>query len=254
MWTIALNTIRELVRNKFFTLILFLGVVFLLMSYALETLALGELERVLYDFGLSFIELTGLIVILFLGGGMLAREIEGRTIFLMLSKPVPRSSIFIGKFAGFALVMVFMVIFQSALLLMLFYWKGFEVDPVFYPAVLGIILKLLALLVIILFFSTFVSPTIAMFLTLASYIIGHGGYDMLDYARWEGSTQALYMGRALLVLFPNLEAMNLKNYVGTLAPLDMSVWYSGFGVGAIYIITLLVIGAFIFSRKSFDNA
>jgi hypothetical protein len=67
MFTIAQNTIRELVRNKFFSLILFLGVIFLLMSYALETLALGELERVLYDFGLSFIELTGLAVILFLG-------------------------------------------------------------------------------------------------------------------------------------------------------------------------------------------
>ena len=50
MFTITLNTIRELIRNKFFSLILFLGVIFLSMSYALETLALGQLERVLYDF------------------------------------------------------------------------------------------------------------------------------------------------------------------------------------------------------------
>jgi hypothetical protein len=83
------------------------------------------------------------------------------------------------------------------------------------PAVIGIFLKLLTLLVLILFFSTFVSPTIAMFLTIASYIIGHGGYSMLDYAHWEGSTQALYMAKFLLVVFPNLEAMNLKNYVAT---------------------------------------
>ncbi len=76
MFTIAQNTIRELVRNKFFSLILFLGVVFILISFTLETLALGEIRRVLYDFGLSFIELTGLAVILFLGGGMISREIE----------------------------------------------------------------------------------------------------------------------------------------------------------------------------------
>jgi len=76
MFTIALNTIRELVRNKFFSLILFLGVIFILISFTLETLALGEIRRILYDFGLSFIELTGLAVILFLGGGMIAREIE----------------------------------------------------------------------------------------------------------------------------------------------------------------------------------
>ncbi len=76
MFIIAQNTIRELVRNRFFSLILFLGVIFVLISLLLETLALGEIRRVLYDFGLSFIELTGLAVILFLGGGMIAREVE----------------------------------------------------------------------------------------------------------------------------------------------------------------------------------
>jgi hypothetical protein len=95
---------------------------------------------------------------------------------------------------------------------------------------------------------------IAMFLTIASYIIGHGWYDMLDYARWEASPQALYMGRALLVLFPNLEALNLKNYIATGAPIDLSVWYTWYWVWVFYIITLLILGAWIFSRKSFDNA
>jgi hypothetical protein len=96
------------------------------------------------------------------------------------------------------------------------------------PAIIGIFLKLLALLVLILFFSTFVSPMIAMFLTIASYIIGHGGYAMLDYARWESSTEALYMAKFLLVAFPNLQAMNLKNYVATGAPIDLPLWYTGF--------------------------
>lgn len=58
MWNIALNTFREIIRNKFFSLIAFLGVVFLLLSIILDTLALGEIRRVLFDFGLSFIELT----------------------------------------------------------------------------------------------------------------------------------------------------------------------------------------------------
>ncbi len=254
MFTITLNTIRELIRNKFFSLILFLGVIFLCMSYALETLALGQLERVLYDFGLSFIELTGLAVILFLGGGMIAREIEWRTIFLMLSKPVSRPSIFIGKFLGFSLVVIAMVVFQSLLLVGLLVFKDFPIDALLFPAILGILIKLFSLLVLILFFSTFVSPIIAMFLTIASYVIGHGGYEMLDYSRWEASSQALYMGRALLVFFPNLESLNLKNYVATGAPIDLSVWYSGYAIGMIYICSLLIIGSWIFSRKSFDNA
>lgn len=67
MFNIALNTFREIIRNKFFSLIAFLGVIFLLLSMVLDTLALGEIRRVLFDFGLSFIELTGLAIVLFLG-------------------------------------------------------------------------------------------------------------------------------------------------------------------------------------------
>jgi hypothetical protein len=98
MFNIALNTFREIFRNKFFGLIIFLGIMFLGISLVLDNLAMGESRRVLFDFGLSFIEITGVAIILFLGGGMLAREIDGRTIYLMISKPISRSTIIFGKF------------------------------------------------------------------------------------------------------------------------------------------------------------
>ena len=254
MFIIALNTIRELIRNKFFSLILFLGVIFIIISFALETLALWELKRVLYDFGLSFIELTWLAVILFLGWGMIAREIEWRTIFLMLSKPVARSSIFLGKFLWFAGVVLTMVVFQSMILIALLLAKWFPLDPLLFSAVIGIVLKLFSLLALILFFSAFTSPMIAMFLTIASYIIWHGGYTMLDYAIWNHSVAMGYIAQAILVLFPNLEALNLKNYVATWAPIELLTWWTGYSVALIYIVVLLSLGSLIFSKKSFDNA
>lgn len=254
MFTLALNTIRELVRNKFFSFILFLGIIFIFISFALETLALWEVRRVLYDFWLSFIELTWLMVILFLGGGMIAREIEGRTIYLMLSKPIPRSSIIIGKFLGFAVVMLAMVIFQTILLIAMLEYRMIPIDPLLFLAVLGIILKLLSLLALILFFSTFVSPMIAMFMTIASYMIGHSGYTLLDYALHQNNIVMGYIGKCILVLFPNLEAMNLKNYVATDAPVILSNWLIGYGSGAVYTSIVLILGAYIFSRRSFDNA
>jgi hypothetical protein len=67
MFNIALNTFREIIRNKFFSLIAFLGIVFILISFLLDTLALGETRRVLFDFGLSFVEVTGLLIVLLLG-------------------------------------------------------------------------------------------------------------------------------------------------------------------------------------------
>lgn len=254
MFTIALNTIRELVRNKFFSLILFLGVIFILISFALETLALGEIRRVLYDFGLSFIELTGLAVVLFLGGGMIAREIEGRTIYLMLSKPIGRSQIIFGKFLGFSIVMLFMVVFQTLVLIGMLMMRNIAIDPLLFSAILGIILKLFSLLALILFFSAFTSPMIAMFLTIASYIIGHNGYTMLDYAIHQGNMTMVYLGKAILTIFPNLEALNLKNYVATDAPIVLSNWFIAYGVNVLYIAVILTLSAIIFARRSFDNA
>lgn len=149
----------------------------------------------LYDFGLTFIELTGLAVVLFLGGGMLAREIEGRTIYLMLSKPIGRGQIFIGKFLGFASVIIFMITFQSLILIGLLTLKHFGIDPLFFWAILGILLKLFSLLAVILFFTNFTSPLIAMFLTIAIYIIGHSGYTMLDYGLFKNDQTVLFLGK-----------------------------------------------------------
>lgn len=75
---------------------------------------------------------------------------------------------------------------------------------------------------------------------------------MLEYAQ---SNPILgYIGKFVLTFFPNLEALNLKNYVATDAPIELSKWLIGYGIGALYIGIILFLGAFIFSKKSFDNA
>ncbi len=76
MFNIALNTFREMMRNKLLSLIIFLGVILFGISLVLDTLSLGQTERILTDVSLSFIEITGFLVLLLLGGGMITREIE----------------------------------------------------------------------------------------------------------------------------------------------------------------------------------
>jgi len=181
MLQIALNTFREIVRNKFFSLILFFGVAFLSLSLILKTLALGEIERMLYDFGLSFIELTGFMIVLFLGGGMLYREIEGRTIYLLISKPIDRSAILLGKFIGFSWILFMIILFLSLILVGLLALNSITIDLLMYAALLGIYLKWLSLLAVILFFSTIASPILSMFVTIATYFIGHNAYVIFDY-------------------------------------------------------------------------
>lgn len=253
MFNIALNTFREIIRNRFFSLIWFLGIVFILLSLVLDTLALGEIRRVLFDFWLSFIEITGFAIVLFLGGGMIAREIEWRTIYLMLSKPVRRGLIVLGKFVGFSAVIATVLVWESCILLLLLSIKWIAPDMLFFFALLWIWIKLEILLALILFFSTWVSPMMSMFMTVISYIIGHSGYAVLDYALLNKDIFSYGFAHFLLAFFPNLEALNLKNYVGTDAPILFTSSSLGYILWVLYIFCVLYLSVYIFERKSFDT-
>ncbi len=253
MFNIALNTFREIIRNKFFGLIAFLGIVFILFSLVLDTLALGETRRVLFDFWLSFIEITGCVIILLLGGNMIAREIEWRTIYLLLSKPIRRGYIVLGKFLWFTIVMSLVLLIESLVLLIVLSSMWFAPDGVFFLALVGIWLKFEVLLALILFFSTWVSPMIAMFLTLMSYIIGHSWYVVLDFANSHNWFISHIFSRFLLAIFPNFESLNIKNYVATDALISINSSMLAFLLAAIYIFCVVYSAIYIFERKSFDT-
>ena len=253
MFNIALNTFRELVRNRFFSLIIFLSIILIALSLGLDSLSLGENKRVIMDFWLSFLELSGFAVILFLAGWLIAREIEGRTIYLMLSKPIRRGMIILGKFTGFSIVLSLVVLIELAILIGILFTQGIAIDTIFLLAVLGIYLKLLALLALSLFFSTVVSPGLAMFMTIASSIIWHWWYVMLEYAIDKVSYTYLYLAQGVLIFFPNLESLNLKNLVATTAVIDIKVYLIAFALSIVYTGIVIFFAAWIFEKKSFDN-
>ncbi len=252
MFNIALNTFREILRNKFISLIVFLGVLLFLSSLIFDTLSLGQTERVLVDFGLSFIEITWLLVILLLGGWILTREIEGRTIYLLLSKPISRGSIIYGKFLWSAGVLLLLVVLECLFVTGILSMNWFFPELLFFLAVLGIYIKLLAILSLILFFSTCIAPTLALFMTLAGYIIGHSGFIMLQYAQESLDIIFLTLARFILALFPNLLSLNLKNYVATDAPIVIQAYLISFGMVFLYSLIITFLAAKIFERRSFD--
>ncbi len=252
MFNIAINTFREIIRNRFFWLIAFLGIIFILLSLVLDTLALGEIRRVLFDFGLSFIEITGFAIVLFMWGGMIAREIEGRTIYLILSKPVRRGMIVLGKFAWFSVAIALVLLIETIILLGVLSLQGFYPDMLFFMAVVTIWIKLEILLALIIFFSTWVSPIIAMFMTIASYIIGHSWYSILEFALQNQSLPAQIFARTVLALFPNLTSLNLKLYVATDAVITNSSILLASTLALMYLLCILYLSVYIFERKSFD--
>ena len=146
MLNITINTFKEIMRNKFLYLILFFAFCFIIFSISLWKLTIWDAEKVIVDFWLSMIEIFGIVWVLFVWSQLLFREIEGKTIFLLLSKPIRRYEFILWKFLGFSLCIFLIIFFQSILFLGVLLLKNIEIDYLIVLSLFFTFLKLEILL------------------------------------------------------------------------------------------------------------
>ncbi len=254
MLNIALNTFREIVRNRFLYLILFFAFVFLLFSLALGSLTIAESsDRVIVDFGLAMIEIFGLIGVLFVGSQLLFKEIEGKTIFLILSKPIRRQDFILGKFFGFAATLFCIIFLQSIVYIGVLLFQNIEMSFLILMSLIFTYLKLLILLAIVFFFSTFMSTIMTILVSLMLYLISHSFSLVLDifFRMQEG---IIYQAvKIFQLLLPPMQALNIKNVIGSFQNFEVNYFLFNGVYAALYITLLLFFTVQIFSRKTFEN-
>jgi ABC-type transport system involved in multi-copper enzyme maturation permease subunit len=249
---IAVNTFRESARNKMFYLLIFFGIFFALSSKLISFLTLGDAPKVLKDTGLAAINFFCVLIAIFTGINLVYKEIEKKTIFNILSKPVSRDQFIIGKFLGLALTML-AALGAMAGIFFLFVWMnggGFDLKIILYFFML--FLELLVIVAISLLFSSFTTPILSFIFTISLYLIGQVMWTFNEFKMylktpvWRTFTHVIYY------LLPNLDKLNIKNDVvlGTaLNPLTIlySVCYA-----LAYILALLAITILIFRKREFQ--
>jgi ABC-type transport system involved in multi-copper enzyme maturation permease subunit len=253
MFNIALNTFRELARNKILYMIVFFGIALIGFSLVLATLSLGQSDKIVVDFGLAMVEIFGIISVIFIGSQLLFREIEGKTVYLILSKPVKRGDFILGKFLGFAAILFFIIFIQSIISTVVFFIAKTPLSVLLFASIGFIYLKLLLLFAIILFFSTFISPLLSILLVMGVYIISHSITTMTDMALRSGNQALLYFSKFLMVIFPNFEALNIKSIIGTPVILNHSFFAINIVHAFLYLAVILTFAVLIFNRKTFEN-
>ena len=253
MLNIAKNTFKEIVRNRFLYLILFFACVFILFSLALGKLTIGETEKVIVDFGLGMIEIFGLIGVLFVGSQLLFKEVEGKTIFLILSKPIRRQDFILGKFFGFSGTIFLIVFFQSILYLGVLYFQSIEITNLILWALVFTFLKLEILLAIVFFFSTFMGNMMTIMISLMVYLISHSFSLMLDLFSkfWEGVWYIVV--EIFQILLPPLQAMNIKDVIGTFQDFSLNYFLFNSVHAMVYVMVLLFFTVQIFRKKTFEE-
>jgi Cu-processing system permease protein len=205
--SIARNTFREAVRDRvLYNLVLF---VLLLTGAAvfIGELSGGQERKIIVDLGLSAMLLFGVFIAIFVGVGLVSKEIEKRTVYVIFAKPVGRGEFLVGKYLGLCLtLLVNVMVMGTGVSLALFYVsRGW--DPLalsIWPAILLIYVELMILTGIALLFSCFSSPALSALLTFFVFIIGHFSADLKGLANSMGSTGARWLFRSLYYLLPNL--------------------------------------------------
>jgi ABC-type transport system involved in multi-copper enzyme maturation permease subunit len=251
---IARNAFREAVRDRvlynlvFFVLLLIVGAIFL------GELSDAQESKIIIDLGLSAMLLFGAFISIFVGVGLVYKEIERRTIYAIFAKPVGRGEFLVGKYLGLCLTLLVNVLVMGiGLSLALLYVKRAWDMPILHiwPAILLIYVELMILTAVAILFSSFSSPALSALLTFFVFIIGHFSADLKTFAASMGTTSARYLFGALFYLLPNLSNYSYITPVahGQTPPLQM--FFTSLAYAAVYITVLLAAATLIFNRRNF---
>ncbi|MDP3792123.1 MAG: ABC transporter permease subunit [bacterium] len=245
---IAKNTFKQAVRDKILYGILVFALLFLGSIVVLGSLSLGENGFVVRSFGLAGIYIFGLIITIFLGASTIYEEIEKKTTYFLLSKPVTRGDIIVGKFLGLlAAISVTTLLMLVAYLLII----KFNVGLLDYLALEAVLLQLLEmgiLIAVIILFSIFTTPLAAIIYTILVLYIGH----LLSLIREFASKSAgisEYILMLVYYLFPNLEKFNIRNLVVHQVSISPKEFLASTGYALIYITLTLYVAKLLFNRK-----
>lgn len=248
---IALNTFRESLRDKIlYNLVLFAGML-IGLSVLLADLTIMEHHKIVADMGLAAINLTGVIIAIFVGISLVNKEIDRRTVYTIMARPISRTSFILGKYAGLTLTLFVNVAIMLAVFLVTLWFYRVPVGLALFQAVGLIFVELLVVTAIALFFSTFSSSTLSAILTLGIYVIGHLTTDLKRVAGKSGNETASAIMNGLYYLCPNLESLNIKGpaAVGIPVGYDYLVLASLYGLA--YAAVLVTGACFVFQRRDF---
>ena len=215
---LASNTFKEATRSRVFYILLAFAVALLLFSSAMGFMAVGSIRRVVLDMGLSTVSYFSAMTAIFVGVGLIYREIEHKTIYNILSKPVSRTVFLAGRYAGLmAVLLVNLAAMTAVLSLVLAFFGGFT--PRVFAAAGYIYLELLILTAVALFFSSVTSPVVSALCTAAFYIIGHTSSALPDLlVPYLTSTWERRLAVGIYHILPDLNLLSINNLVSNNIP------------------------------------
>jgi ABC-type transport system involved in multi-copper enzyme maturation permease subunit len=251
---IAANVFREVIRDRVLYLIGLFALVFVLANILVPEVAAGTEAQILPDLGLALTGLLGLVITVFVGTGLINKEIEKRTVFVLISKPISHAEFIVGKHWGLSAVLAVLLV-----AMMLIYMAILRIWEIPFPmgsiaiATLYQWLELCLMTAVAILFGVFTSSLLATLLTFAVYLMGHLSQDLVKLGALAPNPNVQQITQTLYLVLPDLSRLNLKNEAvyGLQVLPPPSELLTNAVYGLVYMIVLLAIAILIFSRRQF---
>ena len=249
---IAKVTVREALRQKLAVNLLIFAVLLVGASLVISQVTFGEQYRIIVDIALSSMEIFGTLIATFLGAGLIAREVERRTLYPVVAKPVSRGEYVVGRYLGLVatttLNLLVMAVVLVAVLAVYLGSFGFFRETPLLVTLLALALQFAMVAAVAVFFSSFTTTTLSAIFTLSLVVAGHLASDLVRYWGQQGGV-ARVTGQLLYFVVPNLEALNLKEAMVYKDSLPASFLATGLGYGVLYAAWVVALASAIFARR-----
>lgn len=251
-FVITTNVFREVIRDRVLYLIglfaLFLG----LSVRLLPEVAAGTENKIILDLGLAAMTVLSLVIAVFVGTGLVNKEIEKRTVFVLVAKPISRAEFVVGKHLGLSAVLAVLIAAMTVI-----YISILTLARVPYSlgnllaASLFLFLQISLIIAVAIVFGVFTSSLLAALLTFAVYLMGNFSRDLVQLGTLSKNSTIIDLTKILYLVLPDLARLDLKNQAvyGQLPP--VSTLLTNLGYGVLYSVVLLVIAISAFSSREF---
>jgi ABC-type transport system involved in multi-copper enzyme maturation permease subunit len=248
---IALNTFKEAIRDRILFLLLFFAAVCIIFSRVLALLTVGDRVKIITDVGLASISLFGALMAILMGTGLVYKEIDKRTIYTLLSKPIHRYQFLLGKYFGLILTLFVMLVLMTLIFLVLIYLHSFRIEWPLFVAILFIFFELCLITAVAMLFSCFSTPILSTLFSLSFYLIGHVSWGLETLIKKIQSGTAKTLAQILYTFLPDLENFNFKTEIVHNLSIPPEVLLYSTLYGFFYTVFILALAMLVFRRRDF---
>jgi ABC-type transport system involved in multi-copper enzyme maturation permease subunit len=252
-WVVATNTFREAVRDRVLYNLVFFALLMMGAAVLVGQISIGIEESVIVSLGLTAISVIGIFIAVFIGVGLVSKEMDKRTLYALLAKPVERWQFLLGKYGGLVMTLAVNTAAMAVGLYVVLWSVKHPLersDWYVLVAVYLILLKLALIVALAMLFSCFTTPFLAILFTVGIYIAGVFAEDLRTMQAIDITPATMKLLRGISYVLPNFENFNVMGAVAHGRGVPISLVWSDTAYAIVYAGIVLIGASMVFSRRN----